>query len=69
MISRRACSAVAPPAISSSPRSPYAVLLRLWVATAPTPARAQGTSPPTLGNLDWTTTPRSPVTESQATRL
>jgi hypothetical protein len=67
--SRSACSAVAPFAISSRPRSPYAVLLRLWVATAPTPARAQGTRPPTLGNFDCTTTPRSPVAESQPTML
>jgi len=61
---RSASSAVAPWAIRSSPRSPYAVLLRLWVATAPIPARPHGTIPPTLGNFDCTATPRSPVAES-----
>ena len=61
---RIASGAEAPSSISSSPRSPYAVLPSDCVATAPTPARAQGTMPPTFGNLDCTATPRSPVTES-----
>ena len=61
---RRASGALAPRAISSSPWAPYAVLPSDCVATAPTPARAHGTMPPTLGNLDCTATPRSPVAES-----
>src|SRR5690242_17034605 len=40
---------------------------RAWVATAPTPASAQGTSVPTLKYLDCTATPSSCVTESKAT--
>jgi hypothetical protein len=66
---RSASSAVAPSAISSRPRSPYAVLLRDCVATAPTPAFAHGTMPPTLGNFDCTATPRSPFCGSRATML
>ena len=38
-----------------------------WVATAPTPAWAQGTSWPTLNQWDCTATPSSPVTGSRAT--
>jgi hypothetical protein len=38
------------------------------VATAPTPARAQGTTEPTARNLDWTATPKAPVSGSQAMR-
>jgi len=37
------------------------------VATAPTPARAQGTTARTLGNFDCTATPRSPLAGSTAT--
>ncbi len=53
----------------ASPESAYSASPRLWVATAPTPALAHGTIPPTLGNFDSTAMPRSPVTESQATML
>jgi hypothetical protein len=37
------------------------------VATAPTPARAHGTTEPTARNLDWTATPRESVSGSKAT--
>src|ERR1700704_3911462 len=37
------------------------------VATAPTPASAQGTSPPTANQCDCTATPISPVAGSKAT--
>jgi hypothetical protein len=37
------------------------------VATAPAPARAQGTIEPTARNFDWTATPRASVSGSKAT--
>jgi hypothetical protein len=37
------------------------------VATAPAPARAQGTIEPTARNFDWTATPRAFVSGSKAT--
>lgn len=40
-----------------------------WVATAPTPARAYGTTEPTATNFDSTATPRSFVFGSKATML
>jgi hypothetical protein len=36
------------------------------VATAPTPARAHGTTEPTARNLDWTATPNESVSKSKA---
>ena len=36
------------------------------VATAPTPALAQGTTAPTQGNLEATATPQSPASGSAA---
>ena len=38
-----------------------------WVATAPTPASAQGTTGPTWKYIDCTATPSSPVSGSRAT--
>ena len=38
-----------------------------WVATAPTPGCAQGTTGPTENQCDWTATPSSPVPLSRAT--
>jgi len=42
-------------------------LAKDWVATAPTPARAHGTTAPTDRNLEATATPHSPVAGSAAT--
>src|SRR3954471_9278302 len=59
--------AVAPAASSASPSGPYATFANDWVATAPTPARAHGTTAPTARNFDCTATARSPVAASRAT--
>ena len=59
--------ASAPLSRSARPSGPYRTLAYDWVAIAPTPARAHGTTDPTARNLDWTATPRSPVTPSRAT--
>ena len=59
--------ALAPPSISSSPRGPYEISALAWVATAPTPGRAQGTIGPTENQCDCTATPSSPVAGSRAT--
>jgi hypothetical protein len=48
-------------------RGPYAATPAACVATAPTPARAQGTTAPTQKYFDCTATPTSPVTVSTAT--
>jgi hypothetical protein len=37
------------------------------VATAPTPALAQGTTEPTARNFDWTATPKESVSGSKPT--
>jgi hypothetical protein len=57
----------APVARSSSPFGPKVVLPNAWVAIAPIPAFAQGTTEPTAKNLDCTATPSSPVAGSKAT--
>src|SRR5450756_2133262 len=44
--------AVAPPARSARPSGPNPTLAYDWVAIAPTPARAHGTTDPTARNLD-----------------
>jgi len=64
---RRSASAGAAPAASAS-RScgPYSVRVAAWVATAPTPARTQGTPFPTHGTRVVTATPLSPVRGSTA---
>ena len=56
-----------PPAISARPSGPKEVFAHAWVATAPTPALAHGTTAPTARNLDCTAMPRSPVAGSRAT--
>ncbi len=63
---RSASSGVAPPASSASPRGPNAATPAAWVATAPTPACAQGTTVPTAKYLDCTAQPTSPDTGSAA---
>jgi hypothetical protein len=40
-----------------------------WVAIAPTPPRAQGTTAPAARNLEATATPHSPAAGSAATML
>src|SRR6516164_197569 len=57
----------APAAMAARQRGPYAGSPRAWVATAPTPGRAQGTTVPTPNVADWTATPSSPVSGSRAT--
>ena len=59
--------AVAPPLSRARPSAPYSGFAWAWVATAPTPARADGTTAPTAGNLEATATPQSPRSGSQAT--
>src|SRR5689334_9710560 len=49
------------------PRGPKDVLANDWVATAPTPACAHGTTAPTAGNFDATATPQAPSSRSLAT--
>src|SRR4051794_1390865 len=49
------------------PSRPYVTFAADCVATAPTPARACGTTAPTARNLDATAMPRSPVCGSRAT--
>src|SRR4029079_3420367 len=56
-----------PGAIASSSAGTIAVFAAAWVAIAPTPARAHGTTAPTPRNFDWTATARSPVAGSRAT--
>jgi hypothetical protein len=56
-----------PAASLASPSGPYVTFANDWVATAPTPASAQGTTAPTARNFDWTAIPRSPVAGSSAT--
>src|SRR5579885_1692230 len=56
-----------PAARWSRPSGPKAVLAQACVATAPMPARAQGTTAPTAMNLLCTATPSSPVAVSHAT--
>ena len=56
-----------PPAMRASPSGPNVTFANDWVATAPTPAEAHGTTAPTARNLDCTATPRSPVAGSSAT--
>src|SRR5437016_9297091 len=48
---------------------PYVVFAYDWVATAPTPARAKGTTAPTATNFDSTAMPRSFVLGSNPTML
>src|SRR5579859_2491086 len=60
-------SGARPSASRSSPRGPYVGLTRACVATAPTPARANGQSEPTPKNLVVTATPSMPVCGSRAT--
>src|SRR3990170_3477490 len=66
---RITCVGVIPRLSIASPRGPYEVFAYACVATAPTPALAQGTAVPTAGNFDSTATPRSPVFGSQAAML
>src|SRR5512142_2205219 len=56
-----------PVASNANPRGPKDVLAKDWVATAPTPACAQGTTAPTAGNFDATATPQACSSRSQAT--
>ena len=60
-------AAVPPPAIASRQRGPYAGSEMAWLATAPTPARAQGTTEPTANMHVCTATPSWPVAASRAT--
>src|SRR5207302_11317885 len=48
---------------------PYVVFAYDWVATAPTPAWAKGTTAPTATNFDSTAIPRSFVLGSNPTML
>jgi len=50
----------------SRPRTPNVTSAKAWVATAPTPPRAQGTTAPAARNLDCTATPASPASGSTA---
>ncbi len=50
----------------SSSSGPYSTRVHDWVATAPTPARTQGTPFPTQGTRVVTATPDSPVAGSIA---
>src|SRR3990172_13132478 len=56
-----------PLARASRMRGPKPANPIAWVATAPTPARAQGTTAPTARDLDCTATPTSPLVGSAAT--
>jgi hypothetical protein len=49
------------------PSGPKAVLAKDWVATAPAPTAAHGTTEPTARNFDATATPISPARKSTAT--
>ena len=51
---------------SASTFGPYAATPAAWVATAPTPAFAQGTTEPTARNFDCVATPHWPASRSQA---
>src|SRR5581483_8401501 len=62
-----ASSAEAPPASSASPSRPQPTFSQACVATAPTSACTHGASAPTARNLDWTATPHSRRSRSQAT--
>src|SRR5262245_43539952 len=62
-----ASGAARPAFISERPSGPYEGSTNDWVATAPTPASAQGTIDPTENQWLWTATPRSPVAGSRAT--
>src|SRR2546427_843047 len=53
----------------SRPAGPKLVLAYDWVAIAPTPPRAQGTTAPADRNFDATATPHSPAKGSAATML
>jgi hypothetical protein len=57
-----------PARMSSSPSGPYERSENDWLATAPTPDSAQGTTEPTANAFVCTATPSSPVAESRATR-
>ncbi len=54
---------------SSRPIGPNEMLTDAWVAMAPTPASAHGTTGPTLRKCDCTATPKRPVAGSRATML
>src|SRR5258705_58537 len=64
---RSTSGALSPDFNKTSALSPNEGSTRAWVAIAPTPASAQGTSVPTLKYFDCTATPSSFVTESNAT--
>src|SRR5262245_30061505 len=51
----------------ASPLGPKVVFAADWVATAPTPASAHGTTLPTAKNFEATATPRSPLAGSKPT--
>ena len=65
--SSRTSGALRPARILSRPNAPYEPSVKPWVATAPTPASAHGTSAPIENQWDWTATPSSPVAGSRAT--
>ena len=66
-VSRSITSTGATPCASSRrPSGPYERLANAWVATAPTPAWAQGTITPTARNLEATATPHSWASGSAA---
>src|SRR5207253_7007308 len=62
-----ASTAESPDSNASRHRGPYAGSPNACVATAPTPARAQGTTVPTANIHVCTATPSAPVTGSRAT--
>src|SRR5688500_14349487 len=63
----RASGADLPARMSASPSGPYDGSTNDCVATAPTPASAQGTTAPTENQWLCTATPMSPVAGSRAT--
>ena len=56
-----------PSAKRSSPRGPNVASAKDWVATAPSPPRAHGTTAPTARNFDCVATPTSLASGSAAT--
>ena len=60
-------TAVRPAFMRARPFGPYEGSTNDCVATAPTPASAQVTLPPTENQWLWTATPISPVAASRAT--
>ncbi|MBK9968673.1 MAG: hypothetical protein IPP07_28940 [Holophagales bacterium] len=64
---RSASGALRPAFRSERPKGPYVASTNDWVAMAPTPASAHGTSAPTENQCDWTATPSCPVAGSRAT--